>query len=197
MNNQIFLLSLDSIKIKCWFNYCFLKNYTFHKLDCEQSPGWSCERGNGAKRVKVKNKKPRGSSPSAISLSPVLPNLDSTDWRGTACSLSTSRPQNFLFSSFFVRVECRRVLKFKPKETVACTPFCQSVQQTWPLKKHDGQTEVSVQCAVIKFLSLAFVSLFAFAVCLFQLLFWLKAMKNAIVNGRKRVANTIEYSRQE
>ena len=101
MNNQIFLLSLDSIKIKCWFNYCFLKNYTFHKLDCEQSPGWSCERGNGAKRVKVKNKKPRGSSPSAILLSPVLPNLDSTDWRGTACSLSTSRPQNFLFSSFF------------------------------------------------------------------------------------------------
>ena len=123
MNNQIFLFSLDSIKIKCWFNYYFLKNYTFHKLDCDQSPGWSCEQGNGAKRVKVKNKKPRGSSPSAISLSPVLPSLDWTDWRGTACSLSTSRPQHFLFSPFFLRVECSRVLKFKPKKLLHVRHF--------------------------------------------------------------------------
>ena len=57
----------------------FFENYTFHKLDCEQSQGWSCERGNGAEQVKVKNKKPRGSSPSAISLSPVLLSLDLTD----------------------------------------------------------------------------------------------------------------------
>ena len=42
-------------------------------------------------------------------------------------------------------------------------------------------------CAVIGgFRSLAFVSFFAFSLCLFQLSFWLKAMKNAIVNGRKR-----------
>ena len=42
-------------------------------------------------------------------------------------------------------------------------------------------------CAVIGgFRSLAFVNFFAFSLCLFQLLFWLKAMKNAIVNGSKR-----------
>ena len=29
MNNPIFVFSLDSI-IECWFDYCFLKNYTFH-----------------------------------------------------------------------------------------------------------------------------------------------------------------------
>ena len=41
------------------------------------------------------------------------------------------------------------------------------MQQTWPLRKHDGQTEISV-CAVIGgFRSSAFVSCFAFAVCLF------------------------------
>ena len=30
MNNPIFTFSLDSI-IECSFDYCFLKNYTFHK----------------------------------------------------------------------------------------------------------------------------------------------------------------------
>ena len=30
MNNPIFVFSLDSI-IECRFDYCFLKNYTFHK----------------------------------------------------------------------------------------------------------------------------------------------------------------------
>ena len=34
MNNPIFIFSLDSI-IECWFDYCFLKNYTFHKLTSE------------------------------------------------------------------------------------------------------------------------------------------------------------------
>ena len=34
MNNPIFVFSLDSI-IECWFDYCFLKNYTFHKLTSE------------------------------------------------------------------------------------------------------------------------------------------------------------------
>ena len=47
--------------------------------------GWSCEQGNQVKRAKEKNKKLRGSL--AILLSPVLPNLDSTDWRGAARSL--------------------------------------------------------------------------------------------------------------
>ena len=73
----------------------------------------------------------------------------------------------------------------------------ESVQRTWSLRKHDSQTKVSV-CAVIgRFRSPAFVSFFAFAVCLFLLLFWLKAIKNATVNGRKREANTIELNRQE
>ena len=31
MNNPIVIFSLDSI-IECWFDYCFLKNYTFLKL---------------------------------------------------------------------------------------------------------------------------------------------------------------------
>ena len=56
MNNPMVIFSLDSI-IECWFDYCFLKNYTFHKL--------------------------------------------------------TSEFCFFLF--FFLRVECWRVLKFKPK----------------------------------------------------------------------------------
>ena len=47
--------------------------------------GWSHEQGNQAKRAKEKNKKLRGSL--AILLPPVLPNLDSTDWRGAARSL--------------------------------------------------------------------------------------------------------------
>ena len=34
MNNPIFIFSLDSIN-ECWFDYCFLKNYTFHKLTSE------------------------------------------------------------------------------------------------------------------------------------------------------------------
>ena len=33
-------------------------------------------------------------------------------------TLSTSQPQNFVFSSFFLKVESRQVLKFKPKQTV-------------------------------------------------------------------------------
>ena len=48
--------------------------------------------------------------------------------------------------------------------TCTCTPFCSllSVQQTWPLRKHDGQAEVSV-CAIIGgFRSSVFVSFFAF-----------------------------------
>ena len=128
IHNLKFIFSLDSI-IECLFDYCFFKNYPFHK--------------------------------------------------------STS--EFCFFSSFFLRVECGRVLKFKPKQTVKCMLFCcqWSVQETWPLRKQDGQTEVSV-CAVIGgFRSSAFVSFFAFAVYQFWLLFWLKARKNAIVNGRK------------
>ena len=34
MNNPIFVFSLDSI-IECRFDYCFLKNYTFHKSTSE------------------------------------------------------------------------------------------------------------------------------------------------------------------
>ena len=73
------------------------------------------------------------------------------------------------FSSFFLRVECGRVLKFKPKQTVKCTLFCcqWSVQETWPLRKHDGQTEVSVCAMIGGFRSSAIVSFFAFAVCQF------------------------------
>ena len=124
MNNPIFRFSLDSI-IECWFDYCFLKNYT-------------------------------------------------------------------LFFFFFLRVERGRVLKFKPKQTVTCTPFCFQYNTST-----DVTSEVSV-CAVIGgFRSPIFVSFFAFAVCLFYLLFWLKAIKNAIVSGSKREANTIELNRQE
>ena len=52
-----------------------------------------------------------------------ISNVDSITvfWKTT---LSTSRPQNFVFSSFFLRVECGRVLKLKPKQTAPCTPFC-------------------------------------------------------------------------
>ena len=34
MNNPIFTFSLDSI-VECWFDYCFLKNCTFHKSTSE------------------------------------------------------------------------------------------------------------------------------------------------------------------
>ena len=34
MNNPIFIFSVNLI-IKCWFDYCFLKNYTFHKSTSE------------------------------------------------------------------------------------------------------------------------------------------------------------------
>ena len=34
INNPIFIFSLDSI-IECWFDYCFLKIYTFHKSRSE------------------------------------------------------------------------------------------------------------------------------------------------------------------
>ena len=63
---------------------------------------------------------------------------------------------------------------------------------------HDDQTEVSVCAVVGGFRSSAFVSFFAFAVCLFSVAVRLKAMRNAIINGRKsKKANTIERNRQE
>ena len=65
--------------------------------------GWSCEQGNQAKRVKEKNKKLRGSL--AILLAPVLPNLDSTDWRGAAHSL----PLN-LFSWWCIDIAGRKLM---------------------------------------------------------------------------------------
>ena len=34
MNNPIFIYSVNLI-IECWFDYCFLKNYTFHKSTAE------------------------------------------------------------------------------------------------------------------------------------------------------------------
>ena len=34
MNNPIFIFSLNLL-IECWFDYCFLKNYTFHKSTSE------------------------------------------------------------------------------------------------------------------------------------------------------------------
>ena len=123
MNNQIFLFSLDSIKIML-IQLLFFEKLHFPQVRWRAVPRMVMRaRKWSYKRVKVKNKKPRGSSPSAISLSPVLPSLDSTDWRGTACSLSTSRPQHFLFSPFFLRVECSRVLKFKPKKLLHVCHF--------------------------------------------------------------------------
>ena len=67
---------------------CFLaKSFISSLLNkTASSPsGWSREQGNQVKRAKEKNTKLRGSL--AILLSPVLPNLDSTHWRGAACSL--------------------------------------------------------------------------------------------------------------
>ena len=78
-------------------------------VDCEQSLrssplGWSRERGkrergNRAKRAKGEGKLGRSPSSSRLSpvslsansLSPVLPSLDLTDWRGTARSLLRQR----------------------------------------------------------------------------------------------------------
>ena len=65
--------------------------------------GWSHEQGNQAKRAKEKNKKLRGSL--AILLPPVLPNLDSTDWRGAARSL----PLN-LFSWWCIDIAGRKLM---------------------------------------------------------------------------------------
>ena len=115
--------------IEFWSNYCFFKNYTFHKSSSE-----------------------------------------------------------FCFSFFFSKSRVRVCSEVQTQTNcymyAILLPII--VEQTWPLRKHDGQTEVSL-CAVIGgFRSLAFVSFFAFAVCLFLLLFWLNVMKNAIVNGRKR-----------
>ena len=47
INHPIFIFSLNSI-IKCWFDYCFLKNYTFHKSTSESSGGefWSSNPNN-------------------------------------------------------------------------------------------------------------------------------------------------------
>ena len=47
INHPIFIFSLNSI-IKCWFDYCFLKNYTFHKSTSESSRGefWSSNPNN-------------------------------------------------------------------------------------------------------------------------------------------------------
>ena len=67
---------------------CFLaKSFISSLLNkTASSPsGWSREQGNQVKRAKEKNTKLRGSL--AILLSPVLPNLDSTHWRGAARSL--------------------------------------------------------------------------------------------------------------
>ena len=65
--------------------------------------GWSHEQGNQAKRAKEKSKKLRGSL--AILLPPVLPNLDSTDWRGAARSL----PLN-LFSWWCIDIAGRKLM---------------------------------------------------------------------------------------
>ena len=65
--------------------------------------GWSREQGNQAKRAKEKYKKLRGSL--AILLAPVLPNLDSTDWRGAAHSL----PLN-LFSWWCIDIAGRKLM---------------------------------------------------------------------------------------
>ena len=65
--------------------------------------GWSHEQGNQVKRAKEKNKKLRGSL--AILLPPVLPNLDSTDWRGAARSL----PLN-LFSWWCIDIAGRKLM---------------------------------------------------------------------------------------
>ena len=65
--------------------------------------GSSHEQGNQAKRAKEKNKKLRGSL--AILLPPVLPNLDSTDWRGAAPSL----PLN-LFSWWCIDIAGRKLM---------------------------------------------------------------------------------------
>ena len=86
-----------------------------------------------------------------------------------------------------------------PNKLLHVRHFAASNQCNRPdlLKKHDGHTEVSVCAAIGGFRFSAFVSFFTFAVCLFYLLFWLKVMKNAIINGWKREANMIEHNRQE
>lgn len=65
--------------------------------------GWSHEQGNQAKQAKEKSKKLRGSL--AILLPPVLPNLDSTGWRGAARSL----PLN-LFSWWCIDIAGRKLM---------------------------------------------------------------------------------------
>ena len=65
-------------------------------------------------------------------------------------TLSTSRPQNLDFSSYFSKSRVGASCEVQTKQTVTCTLFCcqYSVQQTWLLRKHHGLTEVSV-CAVL------------------------------------------------
>ena len=85
---------------------CFLaKSFISSLLNkTASSPsGWSHEQGNQAKRAKEKSKKLRGSL--AILLPPVLPNLDSTDWRGAARSL----PLN-LFSWWCIDIAGRKLM---------------------------------------------------------------------------------------
>ena len=145
MNNPIVIFSLDSI-IECWFDYCFLKNYTFHKLTSE-----FCF-------------------------------FLFFFWESSAGEFWSSNPNKLLHvRQFAASNQCNRP---RPDLLENTTVKLRSVYVRWLVDFDPRPLSVSH-------------SFFAFAVCLFQLLFWLKAMKNAIVNGRKKEANTIEHNRQE
>ena len=104
----------------------------------------------------------------------------------------------FFFPLFFWESSAGDFWSSNPNKLLHVRHFAASNQYNRPdlFKKHDGHTEVSV-CAVIGgFRSSAFVSFFTFGVCLFYLLFWLKAMKNVIVNGWKREVNNYDWTQQ-
>ena len=102
------------------------------------------------------------------------------------------------FFLFFSESSASEFWSSNPNKLLHVRHFAASNQYNRPglFKKHDCHTEVSV-CAVIGgFRSSAFVSFFTFGVCLFYLLFWLKAMKNVIVNGSKREVNNYDWTQQ-
>ena len=70
-------------------------NRTYTKLDCEQSLRMVTRTRKSSEASESRGEpgeEALSSSLSANSLSPVLPSLDSTDWRGTARSLTQNLP---------------------------------------------------------------------------------------------------------
>ena len=140
------MISFVDLKIECWFDYCFQVDLRilFCLLFCQELSAGEFWSSNPYKRSHVRQFAAR--------------NQCNRSESGCIKHLKIKGTRNYYFKT----ISCCFRTKIKSPLIL------RKLYATWPrpLRKHNGQTEVSV-CAVIGgFRSSAFVSFFAFADCL-------------------------------